>query len=145
MSKWKSNNCKRKTWMVDRMVRERVPLFNALIRNFPALLRLAQSSRKVRGNQIRPHCCPLLTYTEGYTKCSGSLSRWLVNSSVTLLLYLSVFFKFMVIGLVMEAVGLKWVCCSMAAIAWVTKHNWQKNIAIRTEDDMCICILFDIE
>ena len=88
--------------MVDRMVRERVPLFNALIRNFPALLRLAQSSRKVRGNQIRP-----LTYTEGYTKCSASLSRWLVNSSVTLLLYLSVFFKFMVIGLVMEAVGLK--------------------------------------
>ena len=88
--------------MVDRMVRERVPLFNALIRNFPALLRLAQSSRKVRGKQIRP-----LTYTEGYTKCSGSLSRWLVNSSVTLLLYLSVFFKFMVIGLVMEAVGLK--------------------------------------
>ena len=92
--------------MVDRMVRERVPLFNALIRNFPALLRLAQSSRKVRGNQIRPHCCPL-TYTEGYTKCSESLSRWLVNSSVTLLLYLSVFFKFVVIGLVMESVGLK--------------------------------------
>ena len=30
--------------MVDGMVREQVPLFDALIRNFPALLRRAQSS-----------------------------------------------------------------------------------------------------
>ena len=31
-------------WVVDGMVGERVPLFHALIRNFPALLRRAQSS-----------------------------------------------------------------------------------------------------
>ena len=31
-------------WVVDGVVRERAPLFDALIRNFPALLRRAQSS-----------------------------------------------------------------------------------------------------
>ena len=84
------------------------------------------------------------TYTEGYTKCSESLSRWLFNPSVTLLVYLSAFFKFVVIGLVVEAVGFKMSLLD-SSICLGDKAQLAKDIAIRTQEDMCICILLDIE
>ena len=63
---------------------------------------------------------------------------------MTLLVYLSAFFKFVVIGLVVEAVGFKMSLLD-GSICLGDKAQLAKDIAIRTQEDMCICILLDIE
>ena len=117
------------------MVREQVPLFDALIRNFPAILRRAQSSATPTRSVIKESARKAdqasllpLTYTEGYTKCSESLSRWLFNPSVTLLLYLSLS---VVIGKVVEAVQVGFKMSLLdGTISLGDKAQLAKDIAI---------------
>ena len=65
---------------------------------------------------------------------------------MTLLVYLSAFFKFVVIGQVVEAVQVGFKMSLLdGSICLGDKAQLAKDIAIRTQEDMCICILFDIE
>ena len=64
---------------------------------------------------------------------------------MTLLVYLSAFFKFVVIGLVVEAVQVGLKMSLLDGICLGDKAQLAKDIAIRTQEDVCICILFDIE
>ena len=54
------------------------------------------------------------------------------------------FFKFVLIGLVVEAVGFEMSLLD-GSKCFGNKAKLTKNIAIRTLEDMCISILFDIE
>ena len=65
---------------------------------------------------------------------------------MTLLVYLSAFFKFVVIGLVVEAVQVGFKMSLLdGSICLGDKAQLAKDIAIRTQEDVCICILLDIE
>ena len=123
------------SWVVDGMVKERVPLFDALIRNFPALLRRAQSSATPTRTVIKESArkadqaslLPLIlthkdipsvlkAYHDGY-----STHRWHCCCIYPCLWWSDWWWK-------QCKWGLKWVC-SMA-FAWVTKHNWQKILLL---------------
>ena len=121
------------------VVRERAPIFDALIRNFPALLRRAQSSatptrtvikesaRKADQASLQPLILThkdipsvLKAYHHGYS--THRWHCWFIYRRFSSLWWSDRWWK-------QSKWGLKWVC-SMAAFAWVTKHNWQKILLL---------------